>query len=341
MHKSFIKRIVFSFIMLFVTAITLVSSTFAWFASNREAWTDEFDLEIQNTDSLLISVDGKNFRSSIPNDLLKKAIVAKAMKVDVDNITLTDDYVSSIFKDMALKSVTTSDLETFKAINENTIFAVDDVYELVDAQRFDYITFDLWFKVASSTSKADKKYDIKFVSDEYALNNNTVTSYVTCKDSVVKLHNKLTSTDKTYQSEETITLNSRDAIRIGVIHDDGQKTIYEPYAGVGSYALANDLEDIYNPSKNAMLTYFNNIHEAKLEPLASDHDIYKGTEKDFNGEISFGQVVPNADGTDYVPIKITVSVWLEGFDADYIIGISNTSFKMMFNFCMEEIKEGN
>lgn len=332
MNQKLIKKLILGLIMLFMTALTLVSSTFAWFSQNREVWTDEFDIEIENSDSLLISVDGVNFRNSIPNDLLKKAIVSKKINKPINE--LTDKEVVDEYKNILLQPITTNDLSTFSHIGENSSIQ-NGYYTLVEADHNSYLSFDLWFKVAASRT-ATLEYNLKFVSDDYASEFGTLVSYINCLTSEVVLHNQLNTVDNLYQSNETIYVNARDAVRIGVIHNENLKTIYEPYIGLGSYALKDDINDIYNPEKNAMLTYFNNTHEGKLEPL-ENLDIYKNTQKDFNGGISFGKIVPNGDNTDYLPVKITVYIWLEGYDADYILGISNTNLKMMLNFCVEEV----
>ena len=50
-----------------------------------------------------------------------------------------------------------------------------------------------------------------------------------------------------------------------------------------------------------------------------------------------GTIVPNSDKTDYVPIKITVAIWLEGMDADYFVGVDSNSIKIFLNFSMKEV----
>jgi hypothetical protein len=127
--------------------------------------------------------------------------------------------------------------------------------------------------------------------------------------------------------------------------EDVKEFIFEPSLGLGSYALNNyiDTNDSnyykYDPNKNAMFTYFNNLNEAQLKPLentdAFDYtkDVYRNGLKD---DISLGEIIPNDTSSAYTTLKFTISVWLEGYDADYIVGMYNTSLKMYLNFCIEE-----
>ena len=54
--------------------------------------------------------------------------------------------------------------------------------------------------------------------------------------------------------------------------------------------------------------------------------------KKFNDRTIISNFSVNEDNTGYNDIKITVSIWLEGYDADYFIGIDIKSIKMYLNF---------
>lgn len=328
--KQIRRKLFLSIFMLFVTAVTLTSTTLAWFARNQEAWTDEFELEIENTDGLLISIDGVNFYSDVNNEELWKAITAKKLGKAVGEVT-DAEVEKNVTK---LSSVTTNDLNTFTTV-DNASTVVDGYYQPHTANKDNYVVFDLWFTTQTSKNQANKNYSVQFVSstDEAAI------SYIKADDANVKLHNKLTTTAGEFgpgiENKEAITVNPKDAMRIGVTHANGN-TIFEPYQGLGSYALKDNTNDLYNPNKNAMLTYFNNSHNTKLAPL-DDLDVYKNTEKNFDGDVSFGTIVPNSENTDYVPIKVTVSIWLEGMDADYLVGTDSNHIKIFLNFKMKEV----
>lgn len=364
LKTKFKTRLIFSVLMLGATALTLTTSTFAWFANNKEAWIDDFEIELKNVDNLSISVDGINYRNSIPNDMLKKAIIAKKLNYEYSDERLTETFVRDTYSKIGLDSVTTKNLVDFKNIDKFSIDENTNTYNLTDADLYGYVTFDLWFRVASSNSQT-KKYDLKFVSNEYAEKNKTANPYVESVENTVFLYNELYTTgaldERTgtratgpykgiayqkgqYLAGDSIISNPADAIRIGVIHSDEKTTtIYEPRIGLGSYAIEDyintniDGMDIYDPNKNAMYTYFNNINEASIKPIDSDQKIYLDTEKDFNGDVSFGQF--ENLGTGYDDIKVTVAIWIEAYDADYIVGLQNGSVKIMLNFCIEEAND--
>ena len=144
-----------------------------------------------------------------------------------------------------------------------------------------------------------------------------------------------TYTKGEYVAGDTIKVDTTNALRLGVLHDDGEtSSIFEPSIGLGSYAIEGQTDLNYNPSKNAMFTYFNNIHEAQLRPISgNDEELvkkYKNTYKSLGEAVSFG--VFEKENGKYNDIKLTVSLWLEGMDADYISGVYDRSVSMFLNF---------
>jgi len=379
LKTKFRIRLILSVLMLSLTAITLTTSTFAWFATNRNAWFDEIELEIGNTDSLLVSVDGVSYRSSIPSDMVKRAVVAKKKNIPYNNRALDqENFIQNEWKKLSLEPITTTDLKTYKGVDKKYTYIEDgityfDLQEVKEETNYSYLEFDVWFRVDASKT-ANKNYDLKLVTDEYIEQEknagNTVSpSYITGTDSEVLLYNNLNTQGKEddrtgkradgteyqkgkYVSGDKLKVNCRDAMRLGITRleqknkEDIEKFIFEPYEGLGSYALSNYIDTIeegyykYDPNKNAMYTYFNNLNEAKLKPLDNEEfdfvaKIHRNGLKD---DISLGEIVPNDTSSAYTTIKFTISVWLEGYDADYIVGMYNTSLKMYLNFYVEEKK---
>ncbi len=366
--KNKIKyRLILSIFMLGLTAVTLTTSTFAWFATNRNAWFDEVELEIGNTDSILVSVDGTTYSSSIPSDMVKKAVVAKKKNLDFNSEQLKDEtFVNNEWKKVSLEPITTNNLVNYQCVDnkhiahykdnlgndlEDTYYVLHDVDE---TNSYAYIEFDVWFKMDSSKSST-KTYDLKLVNDAYIteeanLGHTVKSSYIKGEDTEIELYNNLTTQDGTKHTGDKITVNTKDAMRVGFTileqkgAQDNKKFIFEPYEGLGSYALNSciNTQDTnktkYDPNKNAMWTYFNNINEPALEALddtAFDYinSTYKNNLQD---DISIAEIIPNQTETAYTTVKMTISVWLEGFDADYIIGMKNNSLKMYLNFFAKE-----
>jgi hypothetical protein len=312
--------------MLALTIITVTSTTYAWFANNQNAWVDDFELEIENQEGLLISVDGENFYSSVSNEELVKAIIAKKNNVNIKDLELTN--VKEEIKKIRLSSVTTKDLTNFLTVDSKNV--VDNYYQLKEASKNSYIEFDLYFRIVTDNEKVSNETKLLMFSGD---------SYIKSEAKAVNLVNELRSKGITYKSGESIAVNPADAIRVGVkVYSDESSIIYEPNLGLGSYAIEGvnpedeDYDINYDPTENAMLTYFNNLNEYKLAPIkATDKEYYKNTKKfDDNTIISNFEI--KEDKTGYEDIKVTVTLWLEGYDADYFVGIDIKSIKMYLNF---------
>ena len=315
------RKLILSISACAMTLVCLTSTTYAWFARNSVAWIDDFKLQIQQHDGLVISVDGINYSTSIDNNTLFKAIAAKRLKKSINEVTKAEIDKS---KASILEPVSTYDLKNFTTVNLNS--KVENGYYIPDiASNDSYFEFDLYFRIDQSKANNDKDYYLTFAYNTD--NTELMTKYYTHIKGVeetFKLSNRLSTIDKEYQSGEEITVNSGNAMRIGVLTNDGNPLIYEPNMGLGSYALEGEVLDNYNPNKNAMFTYFNNVHVDKLEALKDNHDIYKNTKKDFNGKDNLGLFEKN--GTSYNDVKITVFIWLEGYDSDFIKGFDNNNF---------------
>lgn len=325
------RKLILSLLLLALTIITATSTTYAWFSKNRNAWVDDFELQIENVEGMLISVDGKNFSSSISNEELIKAIVAKNKGIsisDVDMNTLKDDFTK-----IHLSSVTTKDLVSFNTIDQSNV--LDGYYGLKEASKDSYLEFDLYFRIVSNIGQTTK--DIQYLSI-------ASDSVITSEAKAVNLVNSLNAAGFNYTSGDSIAVNPANAVRLGVkVHENEKAIIYEPNLGLGSYAIEGyddetkeDYNIKYDPTKNAMLTYFNNMNEVKLAPLSNeDSEIYTNA-KTFEDNTVISTFVANSEKTSYNDIKITVSIWLEGYDADYFVGVSVKNIKVYLNFEKQE-----
>lgn len=349
------RKLILSISACAMTLVCLTSTTYAWFSRNSGALINDFELEIQQHDGLVISVDGINYYQSIDNDTLLKAIVAKRLGKDLKDISNEElDGEINKFKNNKniLEPVSTYNLIDFTTVNSNSEI-INGFYVPTSASQESYLAFDLYFRIDQSKPGNEDDYYLTFAYDGYSdvpkEDSDIIKNYnyINGVEQAFKLSNKLSDTTKDYNSGDEIKVNSRDAMRIGVltykkINEDKETTnesfIYEPYLGLGSYALEGEIDSNYNPNKNAMLTYFNNTHVDKLKPLEDkEHfDIYKNTEKDFNGMKSLGIFEKNS--TSYEDVKITVFIWLEGYDSDFIKGFDDNKLTCSLCFIKEVIK---
>ena len=333
------RKLILSSIMLAMTFTCLTSTTYAWFARNKEAWTEEFNFDIDNYDGLLISIDGKNFTASINNQNLKKACIAKMHNINIleDSESaqpqLTNEFVDTEFAKIKIDGVTTNDGNYFETIDRFN--GTNGYYNIIEANKYSYLSFDLYFTVEASRI-ADKTYDIAFVSTNYSesSDSNIPISKITSPDNYMNVYSQFTVNNTIYNSGDKIKSKTCDAMRIGVNHGD-IFTIYEPNIGLGSYCLDGAIDDIHNPSNNYMLQHLNAYGEYDLKPLVDSNNIYANTEKNFDGEISLGKITP-INNTDYSVAKITISIWLEGYDSDYLSPADLTELSCFLSFFKKE-----
>lgn len=324
MHK--IKRkLLLSVFMLAVTIVTLTSTTFAWFARNQEAWTDEFEMDIETTEGLWISTDGINFSQDIGIEELKQAILNKTgveySSISYDGVSLKHNANQKIEID-SLGNVS-FEKDSLEAISNSDYYN----HILIDADTKDYIAFDLYLKVVT-TGNTFPRYRLK-------LNEN---SYIKGNATTITLGNKLTTKDKEYQSGEVITVNPQDAMRLGISYIENDKykmNVYEPNLGLGSSAVEEKEGDDYNKDLNAMFTYYNNTHPLSKFTSAATNGEGFSTLTDFAvGE--YGYFEYSNTNENYNIIKVSVFVWLEGWDADYFIGVPSSKIQVKLGFVLEK-----
>ena len=307
-----VRKLILSLILLGVTAVTFASTTFAFVFMQSQTEIEEFDIQLECEEGLLISLDGKNFANIISEVDIKKQIAGSV----------------AAFDKRAYYPVTPASTDNNKiAFDEdgNVKFKIQSGNSFVDAQATDYIKFDLWFKPISA----------KEVKSTYSLKLDSRT-YFNSEDVTVNLLNKLTAGDTEYNAGDDLIIDTSNAMRIGTVEENqSSMTIYElPNSNdLGSAAIEGSTDIRHDKTKNAMYTYYNSIFpDAPFTEAAPDSDAYKAIMvSSEDNEIT--KFAPNAKN-EYDAKKITVYIWLEGWDADYFFGIPNVgkniSTKLVF-----------
>ncbi len=245
-------------------------------------------------------------------------------------------------------------------------------YEAAD--KSDYIFFDLWLRVAQ-TGDNHPNYNLRF-SERTSItgNDNEVELYNTLKVPTAKDARTYTTYDGsaitkgTYLAGEKITVNPADAMRLGVnvlssattnqATSDATATygtndgliIYEPNEGLGSYAVGDGTDadfsaDKYKPEQNAMYTYFNSLNPlapylagvtngGQLTTLAN---ITNSDNKSVINNQTMATFTYDSTSESYNVVKMSVMLWLEGWDADYFAGVNNSNITVKLGFEIEEI----
>lgn len=309
------RKLVISLLTTALLLISFVTSTFAFIVISVETAV-EFDFNIEGYDGLLISLDGTNYQQDISSKQLKEHIAGSEEAFD-----------NLLFTGVTLKHDASKKIEL--DANNKALFVKDSidgtVHTYADAvANSDYLVFDLWLKAEISDSTRPS-FDLKL----------TDKTGIDAEDYTVKLDNKLSTQTQDYASGDEITVNPANSMRLG-LSNNGVFTTYECNASaaraadLGSVAIEGGT-GINDPAKNAMYTYYNNLHILTPFTQASESDLegFSDVKNSYTAD-----VVDTFDyGTDsYNVIKLTAYIWLEGWDADYLATIptSNISVDLCF-----------
>ena len=281
-------------------------------------------MDIDTTEGLLVSADGENFSQDVGLEDIKNAIQNKT-GFELGN--LRNDAITLKHIDQKVSFDEDGNLEFVKDALVDIADSDHKNHKMISADSKDYVAFDLWFK-AITTGKEHRQYTLKM---------NGSGCYVDAEDKEVELQNRLQTQTDSYQSGDVITVNPKNAMRVGVTYvDNGENklNVYEPNEGLGSSAIEGSTEATHNKNQNAMYTYYNNTHPlSAFTKAAEDGEGYK-TNRDFSlGEC--GTFMYSEQEKDYNVIRVTVYVWLEGWDADYFAGVPATNVRIKLGFILE------
>lgn len=235
----------------------------------------------------------------------------------------------------------------------------------------DYVFFDLWAMVADDT-QSGKDFDLKFSSrteitgkeEEVTLLNNMTTTGAEDERTGSRTDGRAYVNGK-YVAQDTIKVNPADAMRLGVVtldnsinaqnigENNGERdtnvtdfkvNVFEVNQGLGSYAVAGqtntaaaDYKAARNPELNAMYTYYNSLFPLSPFTKGVDDNGQLNTKSTYTDTV-LGTFTYNTTSKNYNIVKLSVMVWLEGWDADYFAGIKDATVAVKLGF---EIVEKN
>jgi hypothetical protein len=222
------------------TALTLSSTTWAWFKMNSRATVENFDFEVVGGNGFKVSIDGENYYNDLSNLQIKKAIARdygagtyeilpftnygkedqskKAdcfYKISYDNdmnkiyTELTgDDLTNELDKIMNEKiliwPVTTTNGRDFKTLSSG-----DTTYS---ASSGHYTQFSVYFKPESDNIKDNLTYDVYMTGYEgkNTAGDNIVPTLLTSQVRSIKLNAGLTA----YENGQIVNYNSGQRINV-------------------------------------------------------------------------------------------------------------------------------
>lgn len=371
--KIIARKLILGITALSLTIICLVSTTFAWFAKNQNAWINDFNIKLTGVEGLQLSLDNESWSQDISADELREFIRKKANKESFDQITLGAATISSIdngninfVRDKAIEEYDQGTRTyTYKHIDTPVEANTDS----------GYIKFDLY---ARSVTPKEEKLPYRFMLTEGTA--------VTSTPFVAKLGNELytrdvevtTDTDnnsvynykdsyKKYKSGDNLEVYLSNAVRLGLYKTEYVDDAYE-YTDFKVYELSNEsdlgsvaleshrgVNDKFDPEVNAMYTYYNKyfpkypltqgMDDSKYIQTLSSTDIFNGNLLDATDEqienVDFGEFRYSDTNKEYNRIKLEVYIWLEGWDADYFVSLTNsvkTQITVDFEFAIQSLE---
>lgn len=309
----FIKKVWYSAILSIIIIVTAVTSTYAWYAMTYNNDIDEFDFTIGGTNSVLISADGKNFATSLSSYQIKQSIISKR-GIDIEGLSESDldKYMSEI------------KLDTITPI--------------------DYTNLSLGFEniTTNSTSKNYLSFDLYLTSDYVDTTGYGQAIYFTSNDIIlaqnknVNLNNYNINYHPVFGNINRVSMNIKDAMRIGISKSELvdisnldssvlETTIYTP--GTEEASVTED--GVYsfggiNASPNVALNSYNSL-------LGTNLTLPKNDRRDI--EIDCNKIIDETDGlVQDKMIKLTVYLWLEGWDADAFDIFKGSTFDFNLSF---------
>ena len=111
--------------------------------------------------------------------------------------------------------------------------------------------------------------------------------------------------------------------------------VYEPSVGLGSYAIDGRTEDAYKPTLNAMYTYNNSLFPLSPYIEGVEDNGQLTTDATFTDDV-LATFTWDGDRNEYNVVKMSVMLWLEGWDADYFVGLRETAISVKLGFEIEE-----
>lgn len=337
--------------------VTLVSTTFAWFSLNDNSWVDDFEIGIENTDQLLIGTSSSNMKQFLSNEDLVSLINEKRA---------TDAKINGL-GDIKLTPVTSIDGEKFyrqvSVFDEKGKMSI----EYKDALASSYIVFSLVFKVEPNGTQDEytehPDYELRFKTTGTTSTGLSKTNF-SSEVQAIKLLNSLILKDGTSkESDDYINVNPVNALRVAVKGASNSDVDYiydvSNENDLGSYAIYEELlnqleiaDDKFNCNKNAMFTYFNQLNNNSLKPLGyySTETELEEQKKNIQGLLSrykedmnqsLGLFKYNKDTNEYNSLTVDIAIWIEGFDADNLIGLDTSTIDCLLSFDIKEsLNEG-
>ncbi len=374
MKRRIGKYILFS-CMLAMTIVCLTSTTYAFVILNQSVDVEMFNLQIDMGDGLMISLDGNNYSNGITNVEFKEQVKTNTGVNDYENLNLAPVTIRQ--NGGKIQYDTNGHLVMEKdglvPVANSDVFST---HEMKLAEIYDYVTIDFYFKIVGNYDKT-KNYKLVLSNEDTFIKNSNSTNdgktSVKLENELTTYELDSTGAVNTVkygptETNKSIEVNPVDAMRMAFYHNvsgvnkptstvdlpDGSTKEYEIVIientlGLGSAAVEgrgnseNENYDVkWDKRYNAMYTYYNNLNpfsvytSAAADGEAFDTTTISGPANSGNNLAKFLYVTTEEE---FASIKVSATFWLEGWDADYFMGIDNdySKFDIRLRFDLKEV----
>ncbi len=295
------KKIIISFLTLVLLVMSLGTATYAWITMARSNIIDEISIYARFEDDIEISLDGETYYRELPANVLFQNI-----------------------QKSKLLEVTTNDGINFHHIKSDV--------EVVKNR--DYLSFE--FYIRTNSTREHEVYLANNISNEITYEDvgkegtYVVSRGVQFKSPVTFLYD----IDDTVHAGEIRTYYASKAVRIATITEvDGKQKIK-------IFDLSGDEHRGYAKPYGATSYYNTVLHTNLVLPEEGPETIYKLSEFEENAPFALDDAshilslteTMNVNGKTYYCGKVTINIWLEGWDADLFDPVLKDRIKIQLQF---------
>lgn len=296
------RKLYISMVMLCLAVFATTTATYAWLSLATSNAVRGIGLQANNGDELALSLDGINYYTNLPSELVMEQI-----------------------KNLAFRDITSLDGKSFNyGINGETQNAIKNI---------DYISLTLYLRTKSAYMH--EVYLSNNISNEVTYNEGSVGTYI-----VSKGRHWMSDVDYQYGPDEYVekgnskTYYVSEAMRVSFIdHETNTSKIFDLSGnkergfgkayGATSYYQAKTERQLTLPTKVPDTVYKLSEFDS-INPYALDNSSHITTLKYLGHRAENGQYLYEG--------KVTMNIWVEGWDADLFDAIFGDQVKMQFQF---------
>ncbi len=351
------KKMLLLLVLLLLTAVMLVSSTYAWFTSNRTVTVEDINVNVAASGGIQISVDGSAWKSLITNDDLKGAHTTYAAATNQLPNTLrpvstaaktldTNGYLS-----MWLGTVSSSETTANKG---QYILSTEDVSTVGDnsadpavanqGTNGNFVMFDVFIRLDSQETEAQQLY----------LTNG---SNVVVKSGSSDLGTQNSARVAFIKEGDITNGSSLGDIQALKTNDASNVVVWEPNYDTHTSTGISNAYTYYNGGNNGsqhadavagnQLTYFGTIGAVTIaeDVLLSKANATDNSEKFASIKPSLATAANWNTGTEYKQLislspnkitKVRIYFWIEGQDVDCENNASGGDITLKLQFSLND-----